>query len=795
MLKAPCPNRIALFLIAILVIISSDSIAQTASLRGKVTDESGQPVQYMSVFIKQTSSGAVTDKDGDFRIDNLPHGQYDVTISGVGYTTQTLSVAVPSQPLSITLATSEEQLEEVTVEGKSETQIAREQPIKADVVDLKALSTQPASMVEVMNRSAGIRIRQTGGLGSTANLMLNGFQGSAIKYFKDDVPMDYLGAGYNYTLVPVNVLDRVEVYKGVLPTKLGADALGGCINLVTKKFYKRYAEASYEYASFNTHRASLNVFYPDTANHFYVGGEAFYNHSDNNYEVTVDITDPEKGNQFEDKVRLFHNRFTHYYGEIYGGITNTGWADDFRISLAGYHIDRENQHGSNMSQAFGASTSTQYSVIPSLRYKKAFAKGRLRFDQFLVANTIHTELVDTARGTYDWYGNFHPASSRRGEITTRGSMSDIGFSYFISRSNIALDVSPDHTLEWNVVHSRFSRKGSDPLGLTFATSGRDILSVPAYYNKTIVSMGLQSEFLEGRIVNNLIGKFYYSEIEATDGDFYGNEEVRDAYYTRWGIAEAVKFLTGERSFIRISAEATTRLPEPEEIFGDGNLKVSNFELKPERSFNTNLGYRFDSKRYSLEVNGFYRITRDGILNVPYNFLYNRHENVEHTKGPGLEADMTYNITEWLNVNGNFTYQEPRIFDTGNAEKEGSRQRNTPYFFANLGANFSRASVLGTRDRLQVYWYFTFVREYYLDYVPKDREPDGVLGLWGKAQFDASRVIPNQSTQTLGFTYKPLGDHLTFGFQCKNIFNKDVFDNFKLQNAGRSFHLKATYTIQ
>ena len=48
-----------------------------------------------------------------------------------------------------------------------------------------------------MNRSAGIRIRQTGGLGSNAGLMMNGFQDRAIKNFKDGIPMDYLGAGYN----------------------------------------------------------------------------------------------------------------------------------------------------------------------------------------------------------------------------------------------------------------------------------------------------------------------------------------------------------------------------------------------------------------------------------------------------------------------------------------------------------------------------------------------------------------------------------------------------------------------
>jgi outer membrane receptor protein involved in Fe transport len=247
--------------------------------------------------------------------------------------------------------------------------------------------------------------------------------------------------------------------------------------------------------------------------------------------------------------------------------------------------------------------------------------------------------------------------------------------------------------------------------------------------------------------------------------------------------------------MRFSAEVATRLPEQDEIFGDGNLHVSNFELKPERSINANLGYRTEKyNRYSLELNTFYRITKDLILNVPYNFLYNQHQNVDQVKGIGFETDATASILKWLKINGNFTYQDFRLFDTGNSSKEGARLRNTPYFYANLGVTALRSSLLSDQDKLQMYWYLGFVREYYRDYIPKDREPDGFLGLWGKAQFDAPNIIPNQTTHTAGVTYFPKGDGLSIAVQCKNIFDADVYDNFRIQNAGRSFHLKLTYIL-
>src|SRR5690606_477896 len=131
---------------------------------------------------------------------------------------------------------------------------------------------------------------------------------------------------------------------------------------------------------------------------------------------------------------------------------------------------RENQYGARMNQPFGASTSHQYAVVPTLRYRKSFFNNRLEFDQFLVANTIHVEQIDTARGTYDWYGNFYPANARRGEVSTRGSLAKVAFAYLTSRTALSYALDRHNRLEFNTVRTSLSRKGRDPLGMTFVTS-------------------------------------------------------------------------------------------------------------------------------------------------------------------------------------------------------------------------------------------------------------------------------------------------------------------------------------
>lgn len=769
----------------------------TYKILGIVKDNRGEPLTGTSVDVGGTDLHETTNEKGQFTLVVPRRNSYVVSVRHIGFrpASQTVSFANIGKPLTIILQDDQTQLSEVQVTGRTETQAAKLQPIKAEVINTKAVQEQPSTLVELMNRSAGIRIRQTGGLGSNAGLMMNGFQDRAIKNFKDGIPMDYLGAGYNIALVPVNMLERVEVYKGVLPTGLGADALGGAVNLVTKKSLYRYAEASYEIASFNTHRASLNGLYTDTTRHFFVGADAFLNRSDNNYKVDVTVTNHETAARSEAEVRLFHNKFTNYYAEAYGGLTGLRWADELRLGVTWFRINRQNQYGSSMSQPFGAAASRQYSVIPTLRYRKTF--NRLSIDQFLTASNIHVKQVDTARGTYDWFGNFIPSPSRMGEVNVNGSLSDITFSYFTTRTNIGYRISDAHHAEINAVSTNIGREGRDPMGLKLPQTGEDILALPARYNKLVGAVGLQSVFWNEKITNNLIAKYFYYNTSTINVDAYGTAlgEHRYASNSSFGVAEALKFAVTPATFFRVSAEAATRLPEQDEMFGDGNFHRSNFLLKPEKSVNINAGFRTGKRNaYNLEVNAFYRITRDLILKVPIDFLFTQNQNVSNVKGLGLETDLNVNLTRWLRANGNFTYQDFRLFDTGNRLTEKARLRNTPYFFANLGLNANLARVPG-KGHLQLHYYFTFVREYYLEYVPKSLEPDGFLGLWGKAKFEAPNIIPSQALHSAGFTYNPVDDRFAIGFQAKNIFDTNVYDNFRIQNAGRSFHLKVNYTLR
>lgn len=796
-----------LFITALLFYGLADAWAKQLSEQGSVKitviNDGGVLLEGAIVELSGTGKTGLTDSAGVILFKNLDYGTYQVQVSHMGFNmgSTLVTVSTPTMvELKVGLKTRDEQLNEVVIAGKSENQQAKEQTIRSAVVSTREVADQPVTLTELINQTAGVRIRQAGGLGAAPDISVSGFQGRSIRYFKDGVPLDYLRDGYNVASVPVNLLERVEIFKGVLPVALGADALGGAVNLISRKMTKPELNFSYEIASFNTHRLTFNGFYTDRRARWIAGVEAFYNHSDNDYKANVKVTDPVTKNQNIQSMRLFHNAFSGYYTEAFAGVVNRRWADELRLSVAGFAVNRQQQHPALMTDPYGAITGRQSSVVPSLRYTKSLLQDKIRISQFAVFNTVTINRVDTLHGQYDWYGNFTEDLSRTGE-SRQASLSAIRFRNFISRTNLSYQLDGRNKLEVNYVYASSRRTGKDPYGTRFSGTETDILTVPALYNKQVVSAGLETTFFSEKLTNNLMGKFYHFSSEGVEAwearAIDQNETVRQSGQY-WGAAEAAKFQLSGQSFLRMSAEFANRMPEQEELFGDGVWVVPNFNLQPERSLNLNLGYYLRRPSlFSLEINTFYRRTKDMILLVPTQAPYAQYMNMENVKGYGLEADASLHFLRHFVVNGNFTWQSLRLFGLTSSQdlwKNGARLRNTPYFFANAGlaANFS--GLIRPKDRLHLYARYNFIREFYLETIPRSVEAKGFLGLEGSASIQSELIIPSQHLLNAGFTYQP-SDRYALGLEVKNITDGNLYDYFRIQKAVRSFHLKLNYTLK
>jgi outer membrane receptor protein involved in Fe transport len=250
---------------------------------------------------------------------------------------------------------------------------------------------------------------------------------------------------------------------------------------------------------------------------------------------------------------------------------------------------------------------------------------------------------------------------------------------------------------------------------------------------------------------------------------------------------------GEPAYtLKLSAEKAIRLPEASEVLGNGNTILNAPNLRPENSYNVNLGVQIikaiTDNRFAFQTSLFYRKTNDLILLAPANYLgRSNYENIAKTQGKGVEAELRYRRKSWLEFTGNITFQDIRNnqkYDPQSGSKSivyRDRLRNTPFLMSNGEVRFNKAQLFRDDANASFYWNASYVHQYYLNWP----------SLGAK---DTKSVIPMQFVQDIGLSYSFHNNKYNLSLECRNLFDKQVFDNYLLQKPGRSFSIKARYFI-
>ena len=139
------------------------------------------------------------------------------------------------------------QLEEVVV--KAEAPIKRIQKAAYNVVAIEAkqLRTLNSNAADMLARVSGVKNARNRRGRTEAHINLNGFTGRHVRVFIDGVPMNEANALSASITIPSELIERIEIYKGVVPITFGADALGGAINVITRKSRYNYGNLSYAF--------------------------------------------------------------------------------------------------------------------------------------------------------------------------------------------------------------------------------------------------------------------------------------------------------------------------------------------------------------------------------------------------------------------------------------------------------------------------------------------------------------------------------------------------------------------
>lgn len=229
-------------LVIALLVLMVDSFAQKTakeSITGIVKTTDGYPSEFISVVLKNTSYGDITNAEGQFKID-APEGDYTMVVYSIFAHRKEFPITVkagsPNYFPDITIIENKNQLNEVVVTGQFTPQSLQNSIYKVRVINNLQIQQRAATSIQgVLNTEVGIRLSNDMALGET-DFELMGMSGNNVKVLIDGVPViDRLAAKQSLSQIDINTVDRIEIIEGPMSVIYGTDALAGVINVITKK--------------------------------------------------------------------------------------------------------------------------------------------------------------------------------------------------------------------------------------------------------------------------------------------------------------------------------------------------------------------------------------------------------------------------------------------------------------------------------------------------------------------------------------------------------------------------------
>ena len=780
---APLYKRMSI--LSFLLLWSYSMFAQLQPIEIKIIDaENGNSIEFATIQWKNLNApaytnGTTTDNKGIARLSAPSNQKLMLMVSFVGYQTIIDTIITNQKHYTLKLFPEPIDLADVVIVRKTRVQFLRESPEAVSVIDAKELQGRSISLETVLNKTIGLKVGQTGGLGSSSRIIVHGLEGNRIQILWDGIPMSNSDGAFSLDEIPIDIIERIEVYKSIIPARFGCDGLGGAINIVTKEFSTDYLDASYEFGSYQTHKGSVFSRKNFPKSGILIGMGGYYTTAKNDYSFRV----PERENLL---VKRDHDRFQSYM--LKGKIAFTKlWFDEISTEFGYYNrfneiqgILKNIQHAENQSGMF---------MLENKLIKSGILNDRLNLESHLSLSHMTNNFVDIAQVNYDFEGNIYPSPNGMGETGEVPHNSNDKSLEINERINFDYKLSANQSLNLNTLINYAQRQPNDEIASQHA--GFVIGGFPSKKTSVISGLTWDTKLFDRKLTNMFSAKYFHLHSEIEDLTSYEMIEApkkKNNTTSQIGWIEAMKYEAFRGFHLKASYQRAIRLPNSQELFGDGIITFPAAGLKPEKSHNFNLGFLIDKNdilglsRLQFEVNGFYMQVSD-MIKLMKQHMAAGYVNAEKVHIKGIETELKLDITPTVYTYGNLTYQDLRDVlnylpgtQAPNPTK-GLRLPNIPYLFANFGAEYHRDQLF-KNWHIKAFWDGKFTEEFFY--------------FWELTELQKRR-IPRSFVNDIGLllTYK---NKYSVALECHNMMNKEVWDQFRQPLAGRTFHLKFRYVF-
>jgi len=748
------------------LLFSPTLIAQNKGvLSGKVLDKStGEPLINAEIIIKDLNKGTTTDDKGFYQIHNLPLGSYTVSFYYLGYQSVSKRINITEQThLSVSLKEEKQEIGEMVFTAKTIAHQKKEEAMPVTVIDLSNIRGTVSSVQDILIKTVGVTIRSSGGVGSSSRLSVRGLEGKRIGFFIDELPLSEQTDYIDINDIPVDMIDRIEIYKGVVPARFGGSSLGGAVNIVIREYPEKYADLSYGLESFNTHKlqAVFKRNLKEKGLTFGIGGS--YTTADNNYT-------------FESPYRkgLYITRNHDKYQKILVGGSfkaHKWWFDKVEIEPVVVKTYKEVQ-GIEYDIREAHSHSLMTGLATKLTKDHFFLDG-LNFDMLNGLVFTKMNFIDKATRRYEWDGASYPTPSRYGGEVGYNFPSDSNdrkFS-FVNKTNLEYLINQNHSLNFNTVLS--VAKGTPKDELKKQSLGKQV-NFDSHMLSWVSGLTYDFRTSDDVFLNSLTGRYYLYTMHTQRAPLFvpGQYDV-DLNKTSFGINDALRYRFSPTFMGKLSVGHDVRIPTENELLGDGIAIVPSGDLLPERNTNINVGCLLDlvgkhPSNAQIELNLFYMHLKD-MIRYTAGLIGAQYQNFGEMRTMGIEFEAKADVLPSLYAYVNTTYQDLRdvrdyepASTVPNPTKD-KRMPNIPYLMSNMGLEFHRENLFGgTGQNTRIFLDYAFVEEYYYDFEMTKRD---------------KRRIPRSITFDWGFEHSFFNNKFFISGKIRNLTNQKVVTEF------------------
>ena len=745
-----------------------------------------------------------------------------------------------------------EALENVQVQGKSKKEKVETSGFAVAIIETKEASLRNLTTNELLDRSVGVRVRQNGGIGSNVEYNLNGMSGSTIGIFLNGIEVSTYGQSFNLNNIPPAMIERIEVYKGVLPSHLTGDYVGGAINVVLKKdVSQNNLTAAVSYGSFNTIQSDLGATYRDKKTGLSFRGSGFYTYTDNSFTTwgrsttyvneASHIIRPYRAKRFNNDYRSIGGRF-----EV--GFTDTKWADQFFIGYNGSSNYTEIPHGTTMAVPYvGRFNETKAHAFLLNYNKKNFLIKDLALNINAVRSNRTTYVQDTVGLAYNWdgtvrtrpvsvdlldengekipkrdpitgeikyreedpttpeyeYKTIHvPLETLQGGQQGKKTITNTERKITNSRSNLGYMITNGHRISLNHKYEATERKDEDLLNQAYSD-----LATNSTVTKNIISMNYEAETFNKRLRTNILGKYTTNKTKQSKSEIVTiggvNSLVKKDTTTtdyNFGYGGTVSYNVISKLFIIASTENSYIMPTENQLYGAPEINIlENLQLQPEKFINYNLGFRwgpsdFGKHKISLYANAFWRNGYNKIT----------QQAVDATDPDYKEEDADIQTTRYVNLGKTqargFEAEIIYIYNNrlntslnfskfNNVFKQEFDNTGNPHSF--YGQQVPNEPYFTANANCQYRFNDVFQKKSVLNAYYNIGYVGEYYIVWGQPDWS---LTPTQFTHDLGTSYRFPSGKLVASLDVKNLFNADIYDNFAIQKPGRAIYFKLNYTF-